>query len=280
MPMQRQICLTLILLLAIAVHSFAESSIESPRLRIGRVAYNSPRDVLISHQALLQYLRAHKGLEKVELLLYSSYEKLHQQMMEENVEIGWTGTTFYSALSATSRNYEPMLAPRWRGKSSYSGQILVSRDSPFQTLSDLKGARMAFVSKDSSSGYLFPVLLLNQAGVKESDLGQVEFLAKHDSVAFALIARQFDAGATYAGVLEQDGLRDQADSLRVLAQTEPIPNEPLVFRRDLPSRIVEIFVNAIMDEASMPALRQIPALTGFDRIKDEDYDPVRRLIIQ
>lgn len=246
---------------------------------MGRVAYNSPRDVLISHQPLLQYLRAHPGLKNLELLLFSSYEKLHQQMIDKNVEIGWTGTVFYSALPASQKNYEPLLAPRWRGKSSYSGQILVPQDSPFQTLSDVKGAKMAFVSKDSSSGYLFPLFLLNQAGVQESDLGEVQFLKKHDSVAFALIARQFDAGATYAGVLEQDGLRDQADSLRVLAQTESIPNEPLVFRRDLSADVVEIFVNAILNEASMPALRQIPGLTGFDRISDEDYDPVRRLII-
>ena len=48
----------------------------------------------------------------------------------------------------------------WHGKSSFTSRVYVLRDSGVKQLEDLRGKTMAFVDPASSSGYIYPRLLL------------------------------------------------------------------------------------------------------------------------
>src|SRR5437773_8445970 len=48
----------------------------------------------------------------------------------------------------------------WHGKSTFTSRIFVRRDSGLRTLDDLRNKTMAFVDPASSSGYIYPMVLL------------------------------------------------------------------------------------------------------------------------
>lgn len=56
-----------------------------------------------------------------------------------------------------------------RGFAVYWAQILVARDSDIQDISDLDGKKWGYVDAASTSGYMVPLVMLNDAGVKPSE---------------------------------------------------------------------------------------------------------------
>lgn len=51
------------------------------------------------------------------------------------------------------------------GRTEYDSLIVVAKESPIQSLKDLKGKKMAFSSQTSTSGFLFPLYrLVDEAG--------------------------------------------------------------------------------------------------------------------
>jgi phosphonate transport system substrate-binding protein len=51
----------------------------------------------------------------------------------------------------------------------YFGEILVKRDSPYKTIKDLDGKKWGYTDAASTSGYMVPLIMLENAGVKPSE---------------------------------------------------------------------------------------------------------------
>ena len=148
------------------------------KLFIGRVAYNSPEMVLVSHEPLARYLQKTLNLEDVEFKLYLDYEQVYDALKKEEVHLAWLGSVFFAKQKEWA---EPLVCPEWSGRSSYRGQILVHQDTEIKTFEDLRGKRFAVVSRTSSSGYIFPLALLRSKGI-DTDFSEFAFLDKHSTV--------------------------------------------------------------------------------------------------
>ncbi len=55
--------------------------------------------------------------------------------------------------------------PSRASSGTFKGEILVRSDSDMQELTDLKGKKIATLSANSASGYIYPVAELKDAGV-------------------------------------------------------------------------------------------------------------------
>src|SRR5439155_390508 len=56
----------------------------------------------------------------------------------------------------------------WHGKSSFTSRIFVRADSGLRKLEDLRSKTIAFVDPASSSGYIYPMVLLIQRGLVQN----------------------------------------------------------------------------------------------------------------
>ena len=54
---------------------------------------------------------------------------------------------------------------QWHGKTTFTSRIYVRKESGLTTLEDLRGKTIAFVDPASSSGYIYPMVLLIQRGL-------------------------------------------------------------------------------------------------------------------
>jgi phosphonate transport system substrate-binding protein len=177
------------------------------------------------------------------------------------------------------------------GRRFHRAQILVRKDSGLKTLRDLEGKRLAFVDPYSVTGFVVGAHLLAKQGVRA---GATTFVGSHEEVVRQVYSRDADAGATYddgspSGGLPvdvrarlQERFPDIGDQLIALAKSDPIPNEPVVFRRGLDPALAERLTAALVNLHSQPAaveaLRALDDIVGFDPASSADYAPLRGVI--
>ena len=178
---------------------------------------------------------------------------------------------------------------RDNGEAFYRGQIIVRADSGFDTLTDLMSKRIAYVDPSSTSGYILPAALLKKHGIVPSDS---IFAKKHDIVVSMVYQKQVDAGATYYSPKDETGqLRDARervvtqypdvfDVIKIVALTDPIPNDPVIFRKGMPDEMKEKIVTALLKFVSTPegqeSLHRIYNVKKLIPTSDKDYDVLRQ----
>jgi len=115
---------------------------------------------------------------------------------------------------------------------NYGSSFVVKADSDIQTLADLAGRRVALKDVGSTSGHIFPMMLMAEAGLDpESD---VEIIMAGDARIQVLI--NDDVEAMGGGNKDWDAVREQDPDTeyRLLAQTDTLPGDPVVMRATLP----------------------------------------------
>lgn len=199
-------------------------------------------------------------------------------------------TTFGYILAHERYEAEAGLLYVRHGSPKYKAQIIVRADSDINSVEDLDGKRFAYVDPASTSGYLLPAKYLADHGVT---LAETTFAQKHDNVVTMLYQGSVDGGATfysppYEGVI-QDARRlvktqfpDVEEKIKILALTDEIPNDPIVFRKDVPEEIKTAVKDALLAFISTEEGKNtFSSLYGADALRpasDADYDGVRDLL--
>jgi phosphonate transport system substrate-binding protein len=175
----------------------------------------------------------------------------------------------------------------WHGKSSFTSRIYVRRESGITSLEELRGRTIAFVDPASSSGYIYPMVLLIKRGLvtnrdPRTFFKEVVFSGAHDASMRALLNGHVDAIASFDLAREQY-LKEPAERerLSVVAETEPIPEAGIAARDGLDPAVVAR-VRAALLQIRGPAyaalLRRLYEIDGFEPADDREYDPVRAAI--
>lgn len=176
------------------------------------------------------------------------------------------------------------------GKDYYAGAIYVSEKSGIKDLKGLNGKKFAFTDASSTSGYLFPLKILNDAKVK---LGNQMFAIKHDNVITMIYQGQVDAGAAFYSDAFDGQIKDARErvltqfpdvekKVKILKITDKIPNDPFVFRKGMDPVIVKKFIDGLTKYLATPdgkaSFKNIYAVDGIIPATDKDYDSLRAVL--
>jgi phosphonate transport system substrate-binding protein len=212
-----------------------------------------------------------------------SYDRMAEAMGRGEFDIVSVGPALYVQHQAS---YVPVVRPVRFKRSSYRGLLLVRAESKFHRLEDLAGTRLGFVSERSTSGYLLPALMLERAGLELGrDFASVRFYkGRHPDVAVAVTNGEIDAGAVYDDARIDAFGQDEGKraATRVLAQTERIPNDPIVVHKRL-APVVREAIQRFFEGVSGRQPAEFEHLVGpldeqvqgWVRTDARDYDPVR-----
>ena len=181
------------------------------------------------------------------------------------------------------------------GSATYKSEIIARADGKIKKLSDLTGKRVAFVEAGSTSGYLMPLQMLKENKIEPKE---TVFVGKHDNVVRMVYEGQIDAGATFysppsmdapVGERIEDGRRlvltqypDVVKKVNIVALSEPIMNDPIVFAKDMPEemkiKIEQALLAFIETSEGKEAFKNIYDVTGLKKSTDADYEPMRNLL--
>lgn len=234
------------------------------------------------------YLKEKTGLP-FEVTVPSSFIAVIEALGSKRADMAIMNTFGY-ILAREKYGAEAALTGVFKGRDVYWGQIIARKDGP-KTLKDLNKKKIAFVDPSSGSGFVLPSKLLKDEGVKPKE---VVFAGRHDSVVTMVYQRQVDAGATYHTPINegvpQDARKlvatqfpDVFDQIVILAKTEPIPNDPVVFRKDFPPELRKTVVDAIKkmvkDERGGKILYDLYHMDDFKDANLKDYEKVEKMLL-
>jgi phosphonate transport system substrate-binding protein len=278
----------LISVLAMSCTSKNEIGTESNPIQFALVPGQDSVVLIKNSEPLKKWILEQTGLH-VKIQVPTSFISVVEAIGSKRVDLAIMNTFGY-ILAHEKYGAEALLIGVNGTRAEYWGQI-ITKNPKIQSLQDLNGKKFAYVDPASTSGYILPAKLFKDEKIK---LGETVFAGKHDSVVTMVYQGRVDAGATYHTPPDngepQDARRlvvaqypDVYEKVRILYVTNPIPSDPVVFRKDLPVEIRNKLIVALKGfsstEDGKKALRNLYMLTGFKDCTDQTYDPVRKMLL-
>lgn len=223
----------------------------------------------------------------VNIFLPKDYEGLIEAMKTKKVDFG-----FFSSLSfvyAEERaNAKVLLKKVWASPFYYSA-IIVPHASKIQSVADLKGKKVAFVDENSTSGYLYPLVMLQKKGIDTKDFKFTKFSRNHSASVALLEKSEVDAIAVFSddkmatsGAWTKFATKKN-QKYRAIWVSEPIPNDPFCVRQDFYNQFPKFthsLMFAILDifDKNKNSLGELLGSQDLMLATSRQYDPVREMV--
>lgn len=212
------------------------------------------------------------------------YDDLCDAMHAGHVDLGWLPPMI--ALQATARGRTlPVVLPIRAGVSTYNTALFARSASTLRRPQDLAGARVAWVHRQSTAGYLVIRASLRAQGV---DLGRAfaaeQFVGSHAAVVRAVASGEADVGATFVhlgptGAIKSAGW--ETAPMRSIAIAGPIPNDVMAAGIRMPVSQIRAVQRALCSGAS-PALKAAAGrlfnAQGFVEAQASHLEPLKKLL--
>jgi phosphonate transport system substrate-binding protein len=217
----------------------------------------------------------------------SDYAAVIEALRNRTADFAWVHPVGYVL---ANREAKATIVARnlWHGKATFTSRIFVRKEAGFKSVEDLRGKTIAFVDPASSSGYVYPMLLLMQRGlVKGKDpktfFREVVFSGSHDASMRALLNGHVDAIASFDMAPEQYLKDDPVARAKIgwVAETPQIPEAGIAAREGLePALFNRVRAGLVQMRGPQYAalLKRVYDIDGFEAAEDKDYDPVRQAV--
>jgi phosphonate transport system substrate-binding protein len=171
---------------------------------------------------------------------------------------------------------------RYGNSPVYFSDVIVHRDSLFETFDDLRGASWAYNERRSHSGYNVVRHHLAQLGEKSGYFGRVIESGAHQASLAMVLRGEIDASAIDSTVLEAElhRLPGLMPELRVIETLGPSPMPPWVILRSVPVQLRTAIAHVLLEMHNDPAGPGILGQWGISRfaaVDDAFYAPIQEM---
>ncbi len=221
-------------------------------------------------EPVLEYLRQHTHLR---FRIHDAIDipAFERRLLDGKFDMAYMNP-FHFLLANRKRGYIPLLRDHAR---MLSGIVVVRKDSPLQSLRELKGKKVAFPSPNA----LGASLMIRAAFARQGIRIVPRYVGSHDSVYLNVTTGMTSAGGGVQKTLDRQGASLHA-RLRVLYRTDPVSPHPVaVHPRVKPAvreRIKAAFLDMARDPAGRDKLGAIP-IAEPGPARKQDYDALAHM---
>jgi phosphonate transport system substrate-binding protein len=202
-----------------------------------------------------------------------SYNAVVEAMCNRAADIAFFGPVAY--VQARTRGCAQLLAVAVEnGKSTYFAGLFARAESPIAAVADLKGRSVAFGDINSASSFVFPLAMIMEAKLDPiRDLGAIRLTGSHANSLAALMQGQVDAAGlsfeSFEKAVNQGTV--QAQRVKVVARSVPIPNPPLGMNTALSAELKDKLRRGFAAVATAPGITP-DMIRGYGGKKVDGYD--------
>ena len=178
----------------------------------------------------------------------------------------------------------PVLAgDRYAGRPIYFSDVIVARDAPYTSFSDLRGASWAYNERRSHSGYGITRYTLVRMGETHGFFGRVIDAGFHQTSIGMVAEGKVDASAIDSQVLEVE-LRDHpelSERIRVMDSLGPSSIQPVTVAKRLPEGLRREIREALLEMGDDPegrAALELGMVRRFVPANDGSYADIRAMV--
>jgi phosphate/phosphite/phosphonate ABC transporter binding protein len=213
-----------LILLLIIFFSLPLMSQES--LVFGIIQSDTPLSSINNQNRLIRYIEQSTGFSVKRLHLKTDEEML-TAFRSGIVDFAWIGTFTYMKYR-TQINVVPIVKPMRYNRTFYRAAVITHKGSEVQSLEMLTGKTIAFVSRNSEAGYIYPRVMLYEKKMIEGKDYFTQFLKGHDNVIYEVHSGKYDGGCVFDSALDVFLNSKQRSEIRVVEYSRDIPYEPIV----------------------------------------------------
>ncbi len=260
----------LMLLLMPAVHADVKT--------ITFCVYNSDKPTVMhkKFEPIVDYLQHDMNMNEIavkfKFKVHASYSDCLDSLVTGKCDFARIGPASYVLTKERNQDIRILVMEQKKGKKKFNGVFIVPKNSPIQSIKELKGKTFAFGNENSTIGRYLSQAEFVKVEVFASDLKSFRYLGRHDKVALAVANGNYDAGAvkenTYKKYAKSRGLRKIGEYLTV-------PHKPWVVRAGLDSELFDTLQRALLKLKDKKILKELEK-DGFLPAIDEDYDSIRK----
>ena len=153
----------------------------------------------------------------------------------------------------------------------YNLIVVVKKDSPFKTLADLKGKKVAHTAPSSNSGHMAPMALFPKNGLTPEKDYKILFSGKHDQSILGVRSGDYDAAPVASDVFHRMATRGQIkeDDFRIIWKSEKFPTSSFAYAHDLEPKFRDQMLKCFYDYRFNAEMQK--AFDGADRFFPISY---------
>jgi phosphonate transport system substrate-binding protein len=260
----------------------SRSAVAQSSLHLALTPSQKPTDLMVAGEAFGAALGKLVGVP-IRVTVASDYAAVVEALRNRTADLAFVHPAGYVL---ANREAKAMIVAKdqWHGNTSYTSRIYVRKESGLKTLEELRGKTIAFVDPSSTSGYVYPMVMLIEKGLVQNKdpktfFKEFVFSGSHDAGLQALLHGHVDAFASFDQAREQY-LKDPAEreKLIYIAESAPIPEGGICARDGLDPALVAKVRAALLSMKGptyAPVLRALYDIDGFEPAEDREYQPVR-----
>ena len=274
-------------LVTACVLALASLSANAQEISFGIISTDSASVQRERWEPLFRDMEARTGLT-VKSFYAPDYAGVVEAMRFNKVQVAWYGNK--AAIDAVDRSNGEVFAQVLKsdGTLGYHSLLITQKDSPYNNLNDVlknsKAINFGMGDPGSTSGFLVPsyyVFALNKVDPRTAF--KTIRNASHGANMQAVLAKQLDVATN--NTEETDKLEasrpDVLKELKILWKSPLIPNDPLVWRKDLDAgvkaRLKGFLLGYGKTDADKAVLKNIYNYSGFKESSNEQLLPIRQL---
>ena len=276
-----------------AIAGFTMAASAEGTLNVQFVPTNNDGSMEAKTGPFADYLSEKLGMD-VNVTLATDYSTIVEAMASGKVDLGIMPPAAYvqarnldaaeAILSSQLVKYDKDTEEPIEGEytSTFKGEVLVKADSDMESLEDLKGKKIATLSPNSASGYLYPVAEMKDLGIDPLTDCTLTTVNDIPSEMTAVLNGQQDACFVFQGARYVFSSKftdyDLYKDLKVLYLTDgDIPNDAIAVQpsmdEDLKAQIKDVFLNMANDEKGKEAM-SLWGHTGYGEADESAYDTI------
>ena len=265
-----------------AIAGFTMAASAEGTLNVQFVPTNNDGSMEAKTGPFADYLSEKLGMD-VNVTLATDYSTIVEAMASGKVDLGIMPPAAYvqarnldaaeAILSSQLVKYDEDTEEPIEGEytSTFKGEVLVKADSDMESLEDLKGKKIATLSPNSASGYIYPVTDCTLTTVNDIPSEMTAVLNGQQDACFVFQGARYVFSSKFT---DYDLYKD----LKVLYLTDgDIPNDAIAVQpsmdEDLKAQIKDVFLNMANDEKGKEAM-SLWGHTGYGEADESAYDTI------
>ena len=274
-------------LLSVSLLALASMAATAQEINFGIIATDSASVERDRWEPLFRDMEKKTGLT-IKAFYAPDYAGVVEAMRFNKVQIAWYGNK--AAIDAVDRSSGEVFAQVLKadGSLGYSSLLITQKDSPYNNLNDVlknsKSINFGIGDPGSTSGFLVPsYYVFAQNKVDPRTAFKTIRNASHGANIQAVLAKQLDVATNNTEEIEklEATKPDVAKELKIIWKSPLIPNDPLVWRKDLDAGIKAKVKGFLLSygktDADKAVLKNIYNYSGFKESTNEQLVPIRQL---
>ncbi len=257
----------------------SKSAIEKKTYIFGIHPLHNPKKLFEVYQPLIDYLNTNLKDVTITLEASKNYEEYDKKLFSGHFDFSLPNP--YQTVEATKYGYS--IFGKMGDDQNFRGIILVRKNSDIKEISDLKGKKISYPASTALAATMMPQRFLHDNGIDINKDVKNLYVGSQESSIMNLFLNESDAAATWPPpwLAFEKERPEIAKELEVKWETSSLPNNGLVVKKSIDSKLVEkistLMFNLHNTQEGQEILKAME-LSKFEKADYKTYESVRAFL--